>query len=480
MHNSNLIQLLRTFNRKEMTRLKEFAYSPYHNKHEMVRHLIHYLSDEFPSLDTKNCDRALLGALLMGDEYSQEKLDHVFSYALKLAEAFLANEQFKEEDDLQQIYLLQKLRTKSHLKRYEKILKQSEKQLLKKPLRNHAFYHTQLLMATEGDDFYTQMARLGRDERLQEKEANLDLYYFTVKLMDACEMMVRRNFMSGDYTTQMTEEIAQHISENIQKYDSHPAVIIYYQIYQMLKNEADTYYFELIPLLDTQSQYFPIEEQKYVFQIAQNYCIQQINKGHPKFMRELFKLYQILLKNQLLLDDGLLSQWHYKNIVTVGLRLEEFEWTRSFIEDYKKLLDKEVFENAYNFNLASYYYSTQQLNDALELLISVEYTDLRYNLDAKSLLLRIYYDLEEDDALLSLIAAFKKFIQRNKLIADFRKRGYTQMVNFTHRLYKLKNKKEIEKKDKFKGQIEKLKEAIDEGEGIFNLNWLQQKVEELR
>ena len=40
MLNNKLIGLLQSFERREMTRFREFAFSPYFNKHEGVRALV--------------------------------------------------------------------------------------------------------------------------------------------------------------------------------------------------------------------------------------------------------------------------------------------------------------------------------------------------------------------------------------------------------------------------------------------------------
>ena len=94
------------------------------------------------------------------------------------------------------------------------------------------------------------------------------------------------------------------------------------------------------------------------------------------------------------------------------------DWTKEFIEKFKDYLHPEVVENAYTYNLASYYYSTNQLDKVLDLLVKVEYTDIQYSIGAKSLLLRTYYDLEENEALLSLTRSFKQYLKRNRLIPE--------------------------------------------------------------
>ena len=58
MVNHQLIEIIKTFDRREMTRFREFANSPYHNKHKDLRALIKYLSDCYPVFNEENCHRS--------------------------------------------------------------------------------------------------------------------------------------------------------------------------------------------------------------------------------------------------------------------------------------------------------------------------------------------------------------------------------------------------------------------------------------
>ncbi|MDF1868725.1 MAG: hypothetical protein P1U70_28125, partial [Saprospiraceae bacterium] len=68
MQNNNLIKILKTFSRKEMTRFWEFTHSPYHNKHKELRLLIDYLNDLFPAFIEKKTNRKYLYKRLFKNE----------------------------------------------------------------------------------------------------------------------------------------------------------------------------------------------------------------------------------------------------------------------------------------------------------------------------------------------------------------------------------------------------------------------------
>ena len=180
-----------------------------------------------------------------------------------------------------------------------------------------------------------------------------------------------------------------------------------------------------------------------------------------------------------MLEHGLLSEWHYKNIVTTGIRLREMDWVRNFIDGYRDKLPEEARDNAYRFNLASYFYAIRQYDEVLRLLTQVEYRDLRYSLGAKALLLRTYYDLDEFEALSSLADSFKQYLHRNQLMADVRREGYHNLFKLTRRAANLRANIGYYTKEKSKKELLRLQHGIEKAGAIFNKTWLMEKIEHL-
>ncbi|MEM8908603.1 MAG: hypothetical protein AAGD05_12200, partial [Bacteroidota bacterium] len=193
-----------------------------------------------------------------------------------------------------------------------------------------------------------------------------------------------------------------------------------------------------------------------------------------------FVLYKKQLQKKLLLDEGgFLSQWHYKNIVAIVMRLGEMDWVKAFIETYREQLHPDVVENAYIFNLAAYYYATQQLEKVQQLLIQVEYKDIRYGLAAKALLLRTYYDLQEYDTLESLVKSFREYLRRNKSIPDGRRRAFLQLLQLTKGLGQLQSRRQFQSPRKTQQQLANLRQGIEQAPQLINREWLLGKVAEL-
>lgn len=488
MKNNSLFLLASSLNRKEMTRFAEFAASPYFNKHKQVRALAGLLSEIYPDFSGNRCERhAIFQKLYPGQPHDQPQLAIIFSYTVRLMEQFLIVESLGEVGQLDDKTLffnqLRKRKLDSLLKTdwedgQPKSSKRTGKSSIDEPL-SQFFFEKKIRTIVEQDAI---AMRLGQTDNqyLAEKQRLLDTYYLTERLRDACELLQRARLLKS-----MPEEglvfnsLIAALNGQPEIATQNPSVNVYLQLYNLLKNNDLRSYPACLQTVKDSAFYFNREELQNIYNYLQNFCIQQINQGQPDFLKEVFKLYQHQLDNNLLLVDGLLPEWHYKNIVTTGLRLDEREWVRIFIEQNSKLLAPAVASNAYSFNMAALHYHIGQPQQVLPLLLQVEYTDLRYNLDAKSLLLRTYFDLQEEEALLAHADAFGQFVKRNKSLTDFQKRGYFNLIKFSKQAFKLKMQMGFVKEEKWQEGMLKLQSDIKTAEIVFNRTWLEAKIEEL-
>ena len=111
-----------------------------------------------------------------------------------------------------------------------------------------------------------------------------------------------------------------------------------------------------------------------------------------------------------------------------------------------------------------------QYGEALKLINQVEFTDIFYALDSRTMLIKIYYQMDEWDPMQSAIEAFKVYLRRNKTLSENVKVLYTNFLKYIDKLSRLT------KRDKSK--LNELKEKIEETKQVADLGWLQQKVEE--
>ena len=206
-------------------------------------------------------------------------------------------------------------------------------------------------------------------------------------------------------------------------------------IFRALSDEGQEYHFDaLLGELDTISKAVPTDRLREIYFMAINYCARKIRQGQERYVEEALSLYTKGIERRILMEQDNLSPWTFTNVVKLALRLKRYQWIEQFIAQKGKLLPEAFQENALHYNYAELYYYTKSYEKAQEHLMQVAYSDLNYYLGARTMLAKIYYEQDEEEALLSLIAAFTIFLKRNKQVSSAIKETF---LNFCDLLYQL-------------------------------------------
>lgn len=461
MHNSKLIELLSTFSSSELRAFKDFVGSPFFNKNEELVLFYNYLKKYAPSFPIKKIRRTYVyAALFNGQKYDEKHLNYLMSFLLKLAEQFIGFSKYKEQGVLSEYHILSACLDRQLDKHYQNNFQKARKQLDRNPLRDTEYYYQNFLLSQVSDRYFGMQKVRRYDANIQEAADNLDLFYLSQKLKYACEMLDREKTLSVSYRQYMLEEIALYL----ERFDinSSPAIAIYYHIYLTLTEADGDHHFErLKSLLHQYTNMFPPFELKEMYLMALNFCIRKVREKDDRYVQEAFTLFKNGIANKSLYENNLLSPWTFKNIIKLGLRLKQFDWTEDFIKTYKDDLDEETRENALNYNLADLYYYKKDFAKAQNLLQQVEFSDVFYALSSKVMLLKIYFEKKEEEALFSLLTSFKVYLRRNKLISNNVKKTYMNFIALLSQIVKASEQ-----------QKDQIREKIINTELLTDRNWL--------
>ncbi len=470
MTENKLFSLLKTLSGEEFHWFERYVKSSFFNKRKDLVVLVEIIKKYHPSYDSRNLiEESLFKKIYPKEKYDNKKLRYVLSDTSKLLEEFLIYTELEKESTYKTTLLLRSY-NKRNLDKYFLSKQKSEEENLKTiELKDADFYFHQHLINASIHSFNSKIKNREIDESLQMMSDNLDWYYLSTKLKYCCEILNRQNVIAVEYDISMLNEVLLHLEKK--SYEHIPAIAIYYQILLTLTDgENEKHFFALKETLDQNHGIFTKVELRDMYAFAQNYCIKRINLGKSIFLAELFHIYQVLLESAIILTDGALSQWDYKNIVVVGLRLDHAEWIGNFIEAYKNKLNADERENAYLFNSAYFAFYNKHYSSVLKQLQQVEFTDLYYQLDSKNLLVKTFYEKNDHDALFACIASFTTFIKKNKLISEYQRMAY---LNFLKLVEEICNN-DLSKK----GNRNTLQNSITSTKPLADVTWLLRKIAE--
>lgn len=471
---TKLAGILKSFDKKDRLAAKKFLASPYFNSSKELGQLfveINKLIDK-----NKTLSKAYLWKKLMKSAtYNDTRFRKFCSDLSKLMEQFLAQKAFDQQPIQQKIFLLKSLNEGE--KKAEKLaastIRIAEDMMEQHPYRDTSYYLHQYQLQKHFHELFDYDTKRGLVSNIELISDNLDLFYIGEKLRLITEAESRKKLKSYQYKLKMTNEILALTQDKFEDLKVSPQIEIYYQIYKILSEEnADDNYYQLKDLIVKNAAYFPrevaIEE---LYGAAQNYCVKKINTGNRQFLNELFDLFQMLINQKLIVTDNVISPWYFRNIVFVGLRLGKYDWVEDFIHSYKDYLPTELKENAVTFNLAQLYFYQKRYEQVIEQLRYVEYDDLSYNLNSKTILMATYYELDEIEPLYSLTDTFRAYLSRQKKLPQSKINDYLNLIRFIRRLIKI-----IPGDNK---TLEKLREDVQATKGTVNANWLLEKISEL-
>ena len=207
--------------------------------------------------------------------------------------------------------------------------------------------------------------------------------------------------------------------------------------------------------------------------VLRNFCTKKLNEGEEEYLVPLFNLYQKGLSQGVMTFLGGLLPSTLQSIVTLGLRLEKYDWVETFLEEYRdQLVGTEEPESIYTLNRASLLFAKGAYSKALDCL-NYEIADIYLKLVARRLEVQIYYELQSD-LLDTKMQAFKIFVYRisKSRLTDLQREGYNnfidllkQVVHPSTRFNKMR-KKTLAQKIKAKKAVAERKWLLDKIEAM--------------
>jgi len=468
MNQTKLITLLKSLDKREMLAFKKYVESPFFN---VNREIISFLNTviHFHKKDTAQI-RELHRKHHKNNRISLQTTRYLMTDLTRLLEGFIIHRELQRDPWLQQTLLLKGF----YKRRADKYFGILHHQILTKQqanaYRDNRYAENRYKLAELSYEFYSIRDNRSADNDLQDLSDQLDHFYMGTKLKYACEMMNRTNILMTDYQQPFLPTLLVYLGKNTAA--PVPSIAVYQQIYKTLASpEQESNFKSLMKTIQQHFEKFSLRELRDIYAFAQNYCIRKVNTGRTVYLRELFNIYNFILENKIIFDNDELSHAEFKNICTIALRCEELKWTENFIEKYASSLRADLRKNSVNYNMARVHFSKKEYRTALKLLTGTEFTDVYYHLDAKSLLLKVYYETSDIEPLLSLFSSFRIYLKRSKLISEYQRTIYTNQIRFVKKLIKVNvtSKKALAK---LTDEVEKNKEIADYG-------WVLEKTTEL-
>ncbi len=418
MQNSKLLNLIKSFSAVEKKSFSVFLESPFFNKKEVLKKLWIAIEQQAPFINSEKISKEFIfGVLFPGEEYDDKKMRYLMSDLYKLLLHFLLINEINPKSVSSSLSLIDTFIDRKLDKQYIQEINQLSKKLSQAKIHDQQYYLDKIEQADKEQHFFASKNSRKFDNKIQYGSDNLNRYFALKKLIYACAMLDRQSFLRGSYDLDLPDNFIPWLEKN--GCWNEQIITIYLTIFKMLNQEEDTSYFDdLFQLLNEDTSSISFEDLKSMLLYAINFCVRKMRRGETDYVEKALNLYLLGIHKNILLEDNYLTPWTFGNVVKLELRLNRYDWVENFIKKYKNKLHPDSKDNTIAYNLAEVYCHKGDYDTALSHLSKVEFSDLSHHLGSRIMLSKIYYELDEEEALLSLLSAFNIFLKRNKKISD--------------------------------------------------------------
>lgn len=468
MQKSVLVEIVRSFSRKEMRDIHKWLQSPAHNQRQDVIKLFDYLDKHLSGTEEALEKEQAWKHIFPGQLYDDAYMRQVMYFLLKAIEEHLVFTYYTSDGIRHQLALSRIYRRRKLDKAYKQAHRLGWEILHKQPLRND-FYLLNKYFFEQIEHEHRMDISQSAPVNLQETANALEKWFVEERLRISKDMLANQSiYRQMNYNHGLLDVVLSYVDEKNMLQE--PAIAVYYYAYMAFTNPNEESYFdELEHRIHSQVEYFNRLEVRTLYLAALNYCVPKINQGSLDFARRAFKLYKRGIETNILLENETLSRYTFLNTVSSALKVGEFDWAEQFIERYQHVLEEKQRKGTVNFSLSRLYFEKGDYDKAQRFLVEFEYDDMLQNIIAKNMLLRIYYEQDELDAFESLLESLRIYLQRKEALDSTRKTAYKNMISLMKKLLHLNIYSRPQK--------EKFRELVLQTNPLAERDWLLKQVD---
>lgn len=465
---NTLLRVFRHLGPQERRQIAALAHCDYFNRRPEVARLCEHLTQY---IDGKKREplrpEALFAAALPGQPYDNRQLRHLQSYLLDLVRQYLTQEALRDSPQEQHPLLLRALRRRGIDDFFQKTRSASLGIAERNGLRDARYHFQQYQLHQESLEQATRHERSAR-LNFQPLPDELTIFYVSEMLRHACVASMHEAVAGQAYRLRLLEAILEVVEQEALL--GIPAIAVYFHAYQMLRHPDDSAPLDAFcQSLNEHVERFSVDEQRGLYLLAINGCIRRMNAGKREYVSVALGFYREALERGVLMENGVLTSFNYKNIIRLAVASKEHTWAEQFLEAHRPTLHPRERDNIYRYNLAFLRFQQQDYARAMPLLQQVELEDPLNNLDARRMLLRSYYEMGEWQALDSLLQSFGAYLRRQKNL------GYHRQTN-ERLLYFTKKLMEIPRNDRAARAL--LRDELEQTPDVAERAWLLQHLQQ--
>jgi hypothetical protein len=475
MQKSKLLETIKCLSSQELTRLEQFLLSPFFRTEVLeqpVLDLLKYIIQYQPDFDHPDLDRVRVYAhVYPNSPIVKGRLEKAMTRLLKEVRRYIVVEQrliqTREADE--HLLLIRFFKARGNYEEFERIMSHARSSLQEMVVKDEDYYLDMFRLEETYSTHLVWFNDRKTDFNLEPTLEALNTYYVNTHFEYLIlHLSKARTVLVGHSTQFLEEQLVESLMAKLPM-EQLPMLVIQYKAYKLLLSRPANpdLFLAFTHLLEEKGHLIPLEKLKDFQALARNYCISEFNKGNEAFFQITFDMYKLHLRKGYLYRNGLIHATILKNLVSMGLRVNEQDWVVQFLTDHRHLITGLTFpEEAYHFNMAVCHFYVGAFDEALSLL-SYNYDDLFYKIAAKRLEIKVLFETESQ-ILDSRLEAFNILIFRmgGKQLSEIYIIGNKRFAAYLRRIMHPSTLHNAKRSDKIRAEL------INESTTVVEKEWL--------
>lgn len=476
MKKSKLIQLFSALSSSEIKELGNFLEGLAYKKTGGVFQLYKYLRKYHPEFPEKKIDKEVVHNSLFKDSKKfNRRLYDLMSSLTTGVEMFLINKKIEKDEVSKDFHLLEVYKERQLDKLFFAKVSQVEKDWKKKSIAGiehlHDVFRLKQMCFTHPN--YSKIKETDID--LQDVIDQLDLYYFALKLSKSIAFLHSTGIVTKMQSKESSHRLLQYILTLKDKspFRDVQMIELLSQIVLAFQEDKEVDKQKILDLLYTTIDQFDQTEQRDLFVYVSTILYEDYRKGIPGGLEKIFQIYKFATENDLLFEDGYIDDKVFIVVVSVACAVKELDWAEEFANTKSVFMSEKYNEDVKYLCHAFILFERKEFGEALKNISKSQFNDAFHALQAKSIQLQCYFEMEDyDDLFYNLVKSFTFFVKRSVYFSEPYKESVYNFIKYANKMHNLKMSRK-------KGK-NKLNEEISAIQNIIKKQWLLDKAEILK
>ncbi|MEO0898677.1 MAG: hypothetical protein AAFY71_19850 [Bacteroidota bacterium] len=470
MESTKLVELLIFLGKRGRRKIQDFYISPLLKVGSVEARLLHYLCNAIDFSANYTLKRSEIQALFFSSSEKPEvALRYTTANVLKAVRVFIYSHEIKDSSDnlSKDIFLhveLFKKRAERNLKSIERTVNKFFASQESHDENYHYWqYRFEQNLLAIGKSSRTQ------DSNLQQALSSLEYHFIENYLRLTVEGISRRKISQIDLPVSIFDPIDKWITNR--NHELPIGIRLYWNIYKMLTEaNAEAHYQEVKEILTIQDTIFVNDYKRAPYEYLMNQAIVFINQGKRYYAVEYLDYIQYFIEQNWFKEGDVVSPTKMLNLIVLGLEVGRISWTQEITKKFFVALSEDQLQAFEGLKNSLICFHQQEYDKALKALSIEEFKDVYFRIIVDKTRLKIFYELDDFEALETYTATFRKFIRRNSKLSQVKKKKVLTFISALLKIFKYKRTNKV--------KLNEIYQSIVSDYNMLDRDWLLQKCSE--